>query len=131
MLSHIISKNIKMSMYAINFATLSLCHIIHLFSTSSFSYLTFSSPNYLKNKTKSKTFLLRVSPQLLLYFFQLFLSHFASLSLYYSLLYHYTSFIISSFLYFDFSSLHLILYHTKNVSTLSLGGFLFFLIALI
>ena len=88
-----------------------------------FFLFNFSSPNCLKNKTKSKTFLLRVSPQLLLYFFQLFLSHFASLSSYYYLLYHYTSFIIFSVLYFDFSSLHLILYKFDIISPIQ---FIFF-----
>ena len=105
-----------------------------------FLLFNFSSPYYLKNKTTVKTFLLLVSPQLLLHFFQLFLSHFASLSPYYSLLYHYTSFIISSFLYFDFFSLHLILYKFeiispiqfiffshKNVSSLSLSRWIFVL----
>ena len=105
-----------------------------------FLLFNFSSPYYLKNKTKAKTFLLLVCPQLLLHFFQLFLSHFASLSPYYSLLYHYNSFIISSFLYFDFFSLHLILYKFeiispiqfiffshKNVSSLSLSRWIFVL----
>ena len=88
-----------------------------------FLFLNFTSPYYLKNKTKAKTFLLLVCPQLLLHFFHVFLSHFASLSPYYSLLYHYTSFIIFSFLYFDFSSLHLILYKFDIISPIQ---FIFF-----
>ena len=41
-------------MYAINFPTQSLSNIIHLFSSSFFLFLKFSSP-YLKKKKKKKT----------------------------------------------------------------------------
>ena len=51
-----------------------------------------------------------------LHFFQLFPSLFASLSPHYSLLYRNTSLVIFSYLYFDFSSLHFILYKFDIVS---------------
>ena len=94
-----------------------------------------------QNKTKTKTFLLPVSPQLLLNFFQLFLSHFASLSPYYSLLAitHSSSFPLSYILTFllsilfcinliSFPLFNLYFSHTKSVSTLSLGDFCSFLL---
>ena len=125
--------------------TLLLSHIIHLFFIFSFLVLNFSSPN----SQQKKTLLLPISSHLLLHFFQLFSSILASLSPHYFMLYHYTSFILLSFLYLYSSSPYFILFKFniispiqsiffphKNVSTLSLsllsfGGFLFFLITLI
>ena len=43
-------------MYTINFATLSLCHIIPLFSTSFFLFLNFFSPYSLIKKKKKNLF---------------------------------------------------------------------------
>ena len=110
-----------------------LTHIIHLFFIFSFLFLNFSSSNSQKKK-KKKLFFLLVSSHLLLHFFQLFSSLFASLSLHYFMLYRYTSFILLSFLYFDSSSPYFIMYKFdiissiqtiffphKNVSTLSLS----------
>ena len=105
-MSHIISKKYKNVNVCNKFCYSIIVPYHPLIFNIFFLLFNFSSPYYLKNKTTVKTFLLLVSPQLLLHFFQLFLSHFASLSPYYSLLYHYNSFIISSFLYFDFFSLH-------------------------
>ena len=132
-------------------------HMIHLFYIFSFLFLKFSSPYSPKKKKKKKknSLLLPISSHMLLHFFQLSPSLFSSLSLYYFLLYRYTSFILlsflyydssSSFLYFDSSSLYFILYNfdiiffppknykyslSLSLSLLSFGSFLFFLITLI
>ena len=83
---------------------------------------------------KKKNLLLSISSHMLLHFLQHFPSFFAYLSPHYSLLYHYTSFIIFSFLYFgfllsilfcinliSFLLFNLFFSHTKTMSTLSLS----------
>ena len=137
MLSHIISKKYKNVNVCNKFYYFIIVPYHLLIFNIFFLFLNFLSPYYLKNKTKqnktkTKTFLLPVSPQLLLNFFQLFLSHFASLSPYYSLLAitHSSSFLLSYILTFlltilfcinliSFPSFNLYFSHTKNVSTLS------------
>ena len=99
--------------------------------------------------SKKKNLLLSISSHMLLHFLQHFPSFFAYLSPHYSLLYHYTSFIIFSFLYFgfllsilfcinliSFLLFNLFFSHTKTMSTLSLSlslslSVLFFFITLI
>ena len=99
------------------------------------------------SQKKKKNLLLFISSHMLLHFLQHFPSFFAYLSPHYSLLYHYTSFIIFSFLYFgfllsilfcinliSFLLFNLFFSHTKTMSTLSLSlslSVLFFFITLI
>ena len=121
-------------------------HIIYLFSISSFLFLNFFFPYY--QIIIIKNFILPISSHLLLHFLQSFPSCFVSLSSHYFLLYRYTSFIFSYILYFDFSSIHFILYKFDIISHLihifstnklwvlslslfSFGGFSLFLITLI
>ena len=77
-----------------------MSHIIYLFSIYSFLFLNFSSLYYQKKKKKKN--LLPISSHILLHFLQHFPLFFAYLAPHYSLLCHYTSFIIFSFLYFGF-----------------------------
>ena len=114
-------------------------YIIHLFFIFSFLHLNFSSPY--SPKKKKKNLLLPISSHLHLHFFQHFPFLFVSSSSHYSL---FTVTLPSSFFCFDFSSPHFIFYKfdiifsiqfifflQKTVSSLSLSGFLLFLITLI
>ena len=137
-------------MYAINFATLIIMPYHPLIFNIFFLLFNFSSPNYLKKKKQNKT------KQNLKLFFSLLVhdycytsSNFSSpiLLLYLSTTLFFTITLPSSFLLFyiltfllsilfcinliSFPPFNLYFSHTKNVNTLSLGGFLFFLIALI
>ena len=134
------------SCWATSAVTLSTCFLLLLFLLLFSLFLKIIK----KKKTikKKNTLLLPISPNLVLHFLQPFLSLFAFLSFHYFLFYCYTSFIIFSFLYFDSSSSHFILYKFDMISSiqfmffptkkkkmwvlfLSLSGFLFFLITLI
>ena len=125
---------------------------LHLRSHHLLVFYFFFSYFYSPYSLKKNTLLLPISPNLVLHFLQPFLSLFAFLSFHYFLFYCYTSFIIFSFLYFDSSSSHFILYKFDMISpiqfmffptkkkknceyyfslSISLFGFLFFLITLI
>ena len=89
---------------AIKFFILSLCHIIHLLSTSFFFFLFKLFLLFILKWKKKKLFfslLVNTYRQFVTLSLQLFLSFFAYLSPHFSLFYLYTFFIIFPLLYFD------------------------------
>ena len=90
-------------------------HITYLFSTFSFFFLNFSSL-YSPKKKKNSSFPYQSTPIVTL--LPTFSLLFTILSPHYSILLYYTSLIILSFLYFDSSSFHFILYKFDIISTI-------------